>query len=123
MSKTYQCPACQNLVDPKASICSNAVCRAELGICSHCRDITTFSLVEQKDRPWVRNTYRCDRCQAIGVKCLTWLSGGYCNGFAKTNHRIDRPFCPDCSSKAAEVGRSILSWSVIGALGGLFKKK
>lgn len=123
MSKTYQCPACQNTVDGNATICSNKACRAELGVCYQCRDITTYNLVEERESPLRRNLYRCDRCQGEGVKCITWLSGGYCNGFARSGSKIDRPFCPGCSSKASEVGRSILSWSVIGALGGLIRRK
>ena len=46
MAKEYKCPACQNVVDQSATVCSNPVCRVELAFCSHCRDVTTYSPVE-----------------------------------------------------------------------------
>lgn len=84
--------ACQNLVDPLPFVAMPLV---EPSLeCAQCRDISTFSLVESVDTSWSRNTYRCDRCQALLVKCLTWLTGGYCNGFAASGKRVDRPFVP-----------------------------
>jgi hypothetical protein len=123
MSKSYKCPACQNKVDGAAVICSNSACRAQLAFCPHCRDITTYVLAEERQGTLVRDTYRCDRCQGLGVKCLTWLSGGYCNGLARPGARVDRPLCPSCSTKAAEMARSVVSWTIIGAFGGLLKRK
>lgn len=123
MSKEYQCPLCKTPVDAKAKVCNNSACRADLAFCPHCRDVTNYVLVEEAASGWKRDRYRCDRCQKVGVKCWTWLGGGYCNGLANPGARIDRPFCPHCSAKAAEVGRSVLSWSVIGAIGGLLRKK
>lgn len=123
MSKGYHCPLCKTEVDSNASVCNNPACRAEFAFCPHCRDVTTYVLVEEHGGIWKRDQYRCERCQRIGVKCWTWLSGGYCNGLAHTGRRLDRPFCPRCSAKAAEVGRSVLGWSIIGALGGLLRRK
>jgi hypothetical protein len=123
MSKTYKCPACQNEVDAAATVCCNAACRAALAFCPHCRDITTYVLADRRKGTMVRDSYRCDRCQGLGVKCYTWLSGGYCNGLARTGDRVDRPLCPTCSGKFSEMARSVVSWTLIGAFGGMFKKK
>ena len=123
MAKSYQCPSCQNAVDEKATVCSNPSCRAQLAFCLHCRDVVTYQWIERPTSWLQRDAYRCNRCEQEGVKCLTWLTGGYCNGLARAGKRLDRPFCPACSGKAGEVARSIVSWSVIGAFGGLLKKK
>lgn len=123
MSKPYKCPMCANEVDAAATVCSNAACRAELALCAHCRDITTYTLFEERNGKTARNLYRCDRCQKLGVKCYTWLSGGYCNGLARSGDRFDRPFCAACSTRVGEVTRSVLSWTIIGAVGSLVKKK
>jgi len=123
MSKAYKCPVCQNEVDAAATVCTNSACRAELMFCSHCRDISTYVLAEERKGKSTRNTYRCDRCQRLGVKCYTWLSGGYCNGMARAGGRFDRPLCSGCSSRVSEVSRAVIGWTLIGALGGLIKKK
>jgi len=123
MGKAYKCPVCSNEVDVAATVCSNPACRAELALCSHCRDITTYVLAEERKSRTKRNRYRCDRCQRLGVKCYTWLSGGYCNGLARSGEHVDLPLCAACSSRAAEVSRSVLSWSLIGAVGGMVRKK
>lgn len=123
MSKTYRCPVCSNEVDVAATVCSNAACRAELAFCSHCRDIATYVLVEERRGKTARNIYRCDRCQRLGVKCYTWLSGGYCNGLARAGASVDMPLCSGCSSRVAEVSRNVIGWTLIGALGGLLKRK
>ncbi len=123
MSKTYRCPVCANEVDVAATICSSAACRAELAFCSHCRDITTYVLVEERRGRTARNLYRCDRCQRLGVKCYTWLSGAYCNGLARAGDAVDMPLCSGCSGRVAEVSRNVIGWTLIGALGGLFKRK
>lgn len=121
MSKTYKCPMCSNEVDSAATVCSNAACRAELMFCSHCRDISTYVLAEARGGRTARNLYRCDRCQRLGVKCITWLSGGYCNGMARAGSSVDMPLCSGCSTRVAEVSRSVIGWTLIGALGGLVK--
>lgn len=123
MSKTYKCPACQNEVDGAATVCSNPACRANLAFCPHCRDITTYVLVEQRKGALVRDSYRCDRCQGLGVKCLTWLTGGYCNGLARAGVKMDRPLCAACSGRMGEMTRSVVSWTLIGAVGGLVKRR
>jgi hypothetical protein len=125
MAKDYQCPACQQAVDRAATVCSNPVCRAELAFCSHCRDVTTYTLAEKGVGRFARDKFKCARCQHLGVKCVTWLTGGYCNGLARAAEgaRIDKPLCADCSSRVGEVGRSVLSWSLIAALGGLVKPR
>ena len=123
MSKTYRCPVCANEVDVAATICSSAACRAELAFCSHCRDITTYVLVEERRGRTARNLYRCDRCQRLGVKCYTWLSGAYCNGLARAGESVDMPLCSGCSGRVAEVSRNVIGWTLIGALGGLLNRK
>jgi hypothetical protein len=124
MAKDYQCPACQNAVDRDATVCSNSTCRAELAFCSHCRDVTTYSLAEKGAGRFSRDKFKCARCQKLGVKCLTWLTGGYCNGLARAAESgFDKPLCAQCNQRVGEVGRSVVSWSLIGAFGGLLRPK
>ena len=124
MSREYKCPACSGIVDRAATVCSNPVCRVELAFCSHCYDIANFELAEPKKGRFDRDHYRCARCQRLGVKCLTWITGGYCNGLARaTEGKMDKPLCANCTGRAGEVGRSVISWSLIGALGGLLKPR
>ena len=58
---------------------------------------------------------------------LTWLVGGYCNGLARAQEAgqrgIDKPLCASCNGRVGEVGRSVLSWSLIGAVGGLLRPR
>jgi hypothetical protein len=141
MPKDYKCPACQNDVDKAASVCSNPVCRASLAFCSHCRDVTTYTLAEAGAGRMQRDKYKCARCERIGVKCLTWVVGGDCNGLARASGesqrlgpagaaggaersgRIDKTLCAACSDRVGEVGRSVVSWTLIGAFGGLLRPK
>ena len=124
MSREYHCPACNGVVDQATTICSNPVCRAELAFCSHCYDVATYTLAEPARGRFDRDRYRCARCQRLGVKCLTWLAGGYCNGLARAGEgRVDKPLCARCNGSAGEVGRSVVGWSLIGALGGLLKPR
>ena len=127
MSKSYKCPACQNEVDRAATICSNPVCRAELAFCSHCRDVTTYTLAEKGVGRFGRDKLKCGRCERLGVKCMTWAAGGYCNGLARATAAgvsgFGKPLCASCNDRVGEVGRSVISWSLIGALGGLLKPK
>jgi hypothetical protein len=127
MAKDYKCPACQNEVDRAATVCSNPVCRANLAFCSHCRDVTTYTLAEKGEGRFGRDRFKCARCEKLGVKCLTWLAGGYCNGLARANEPgqrgFDKPLCANCNGRVGEVGRSVVSWSLIGAVGGLLKPK
>jgi hypothetical protein len=123
MAKDYKCPACQNAVDRSATVCSNPVCRAELAFCSHCRDVTTYTLAEKGDGRFTRDKYKCGRCERLGVKCLNWIAGGYCNGLARADGRIGKPLCANCNDRVGEVGRSVISWSLIGVLGRVVKPK
>ena len=123
MAKDYKCPACKNPVDRDATVCSNPECRKDLAFCSHCRDVATYELVEKKTGRFGRDTYRCTLCQNVGVRCLTWSSGGYCNGLAKTGGKIPHALCANCSGRLSEVGRSVVGWTLIGAIGGLVKRK
>jgi hypothetical protein len=120
MSKGYKCPVCANEVDSAATVCSNPACRAELAFCSHCRDISTYVLVEKRRG---RDMYRCERCQRLAVKCYTWLSGAYCNGLARAGGSLDMPFCASCSTRVGEVTRNVIGWTVIGALSGLVGRR
>jgi hypothetical protein len=124
MAREYTCPACKNPVDRAATVCSNAVCRAELAFCSHCRDVTTYTLAEPGKGRLDRDRYKCARCERLGVKCLTWLAGGYCNGLARADvGRIDKPLCASCNDRVGEVGRTVIGWSLVGAFGGLLKPR
>jgi hypothetical protein len=127
MPKEYTCPRCKNAVDPAATVCSNAECRAELALCSYCRDISTYTLVQRSETQFLRDKWRCDRCERVGVKCLTWISGGYCNGLARAREGAtvgpNRPFCAACMGRVSEVARSVVSWSIMGAIGGLLRPR
>ena len=124
MSREYRCPACTSVVDQSATVCSNPVCRVDLAFCSHCYDVTNYALAEPAKGRFDRDKFRCARCQRLGVKCVTWLTGGYCNGFARADDgKRDKSLCAHCTGRAGEVGRSVLSYSLIGALGGLLKRK
>lgn len=123
MAKSCKCPSCQNETDSGAKMCSNPACRLELAFCPCCRDISTFELAEQRQGVIRRNHYRCNRCQSIGARCLTWEKGGYCNGFSQVGSLYDHPFCPQCASKYGEMARNILSAVLIGIVGNLFRKK
>jgi hypothetical protein len=123
MPKEYECPACKNQVDRAATVCSNPVCRAELAFCSHCRDVTTFTLVEKATGRFGRDKYKCARCERVGVKCLTWLAGGYCNGLARAGEGRGKPLCATCTDRLGEVGRTVIGWSIIGAVGGFLRPK
>jgi hypothetical protein len=123
MAKDYKCPACQNAVDRSATVCSNPVCRAELAFCSHCRDVTTYTLAEKGDGRLTRDKYKCGRCERLGVKCLNWIAGGYCNGLARANGRIGKPLCASCTDRVGEVGRTVIGWSLVGVFGRVLKPK
>ncbi len=122
-AKEYKCPACHNDVDRGATICSNGICRVELAFCSHCRDITTYTLAEKASGRLSRDKYKCGRCERLGVKCLNWLAGGYCNGLARGDGKLAKPLCANCNSRVGEVGRTVIGWSLVGAFGGLLKPK
>jgi len=124
MAKDFQCPACKQAVEREASVCSNSVCRVNLAFCSHCRDVTTFTLVEKGEGRLQRDRFRCDRCERFGVKCMSWLSGGHCNGLARASeHGRGKPFCSSCTDRVGEVGRTVIAWSIIGAVGGFIKPR
>ena len=124
MAKDYKCPACQNNVDRSATVCSNSVCRAELAFCSHCFDVTTYTLLEKGEGRLQRDKFKCGRCERVGVKCLNWLAGGYCNGLARASEsKLGKPLCANCNSRVGEVGRTVIGWSIIGAFGGLLKPR
>ena len=123
MSKAYRCPACQNEVDRAATICSNPACRKELAFCSHCRDISTYSLVEKGGGRLGRDRFKCDRCERPGVRCVTWVMGAYCNGLARGGGRFDNPLCAVCLESVGGMGKNVAVWAVMGALGGLIRRK
>jgi hypothetical protein len=124
MPKAYHCPACQNEVDQAATVCSNPSCRKELAFCSFCRDVSTYTLVEEGHGRFGRDRYRCDRCERVGVKCVTWAAGGYCNGLARVGGKGSAmPLCAACNEHVLSVGRNVLGWTLIGAIGGLLKPR
>lgn len=123
MSKDYKCPGCQNVVDRGATVCGNPECRKDLAFCSHCREVATYVLVDKGTGRLGRDKYRCARCERVGVKCVTWVAGGYCNGLARTGDRWNRALCSACNERLGEVGRTVVGWTLIGALGGLIKPR
>lgn len=123
MAKDYRCPACNNVVDVGATVCSNPACRQDLAVCAHCRDLTTLVLVAAGEGRLGRDRYRCVRCERLGVKCVTWLAGGYCNGLARVGSRWDQPLCARCNDRVGEVSRTVVGWTLVGALGGLVKPR
>ena len=122
-TKAYKCPGCSNEVDRGATICSNPACRNELAFCSHCRDVSTYTLVEKGEGRFGRDQYRCGRCERLGVKCVTWAAGGYCNGLARANDKAGSFLCAQCSGRFYEVGRSVAVWALMGALGGIVRRR
>lgn len=125
MERTYQCPACKSEVDKSAAVCGNPACRKELAFCSHCRDVTTLVLVEEGHGRLGRDKYRCDRCERLGVKCLTWKAGGYCNGLARAaeGKSLSVPLCANCSGHVVTVGRSVAGWAAVTAIGTLLRRR
>ena len=123
MAKSYRCPACQNEVEQAATICSNPACRRELAYCSHCRDVSTYTLVEKREGRLARDRYRCDRCDRLGVKCATWLMGAYCNGLARAGEHAFTPLCAACLEHVGSVGKNAVVYAIMGALSGLLKRK
>ena len=123
MAKDYKCPACDNAVDRNATVCSNPVCRADLAFCSHCRDVTTYTLAEKGEGRMQRDKYKCARCERLGVKCINWLAGGYCNGLARADGKVGKPLCSGCNDRVGEVGRTVIGWSLVGVFGRVLKPK
>jgi hypothetical protein len=123
MGKDYTCPGCQKPVDGGAIVCPNSDCRKDLAFCSHCRDITTYELISPGTGRFGRDKFKCARCERPGVRCLTWAAGGYCNGLARSGGRWDHALCARCNERVSEVGRSVVGWTLIGALGGLVRRK
>ena len=70
-----------------------------------------------------RDRFRCDRCERMGVKCVTWLMGAYCNGLARTGDRVDSPLCAVCLERVGGVGKNVAVWALMGAIGGLMKRR
>ena len=123
MSRTYQCPACSSEVDLAATVCGNMACRKELAFCSHCRSVTTYVLVEAGAGRLGRDRFRCTRCERLGVKCLTWKAGGYCNGLARADGKAPLPLCANCSGHVVAVGRSVAGWAAMTALGAVLRRR
>jgi hypothetical protein len=91
-------------------------------------DVTTYTLAEAGVGRWKRDRYKCVRCERIGVKCLNWIAGGHCNGLARAAANeagvsLDKPLCASCTGRVGEVARSVIGWSLIGAVGGLLRPK
>jgi hypothetical protein len=124
MAKDYECPSCKSAVDRAATVCSNPSCRVELAFCSHCRDVTSYTLVVKRTGRLERDIFQCARCQKLGVKCFSWLVGGYCNGLARaTESGGGRPLCAGCTSRATEISRSGLGWLLAASLGTWFRRR
>lgn len=127
MSRTYRCLACENEVDQKAAVCSSPACRKALAFCSHCRDITTYTLVRRAAGKLGRDRLRCDRCRQVGARCLTWVGGGYCNGLARAGGKdgagVTRPLCASCEGRVGEMARGVAGHAVMGAVGFVLKRR
>jgi hypothetical protein len=117
MGKPEECPACHQETDRAAAVCSNPACRRELALCWSCRAVTTFTLVVRAAGPLGRDRLRCDRCLRVGVRCVSWSTGGYCNGLASPTGWHLR--CPRCAERIGDAGRSAATNSLAGALGGV----
>ena len=146
-TRTYRCPACNNEVDQRATVCSSVTCRKPLAFCSHCRDVTTYTLVQPGEGRLGRDVLQCDRCQRAGVRCLTWLAGGYCNGLARASLSaavapvagttppagdgapaggkagLGRPLCALCEGRVSEMARGVAGYALMGAVGLVLKRR
>ena len=90
---------------------------------SLCRDITTYTLVEKESGRLKRDRWKCDRCERVGVRCLTWVAGGYCNGLARGGEHLDMPLCASCGGRAADIGRGMIGYALMGAVGLIFRRR
>ena len=122
-SRTYRCPSCNQEVDQRAAQCGNPTCRRPLAFCSRCRDVTTYTEEPSAAGRFARKRYRCDRCEATGVRCYTSLAGGYCNGLARAGAHLDQPLCALCSERAADIGRNVVGYALMGAIGLVLNKR
>ena len=59
-------PVLETLAKRVGYRCSNPSCRRELAFCSHCRDVSTYTLVEKGEGLLGRDHYKCDRCERLG---------------------------------------------------------
>lgn len=149
-TRSYRCSACNNEVDQRATVCSSVTCRKPLAFCSHCRDVSTYTLVHEGTGRLGRDVLRCDRCQRLGVRCLTWLAGGYCNGLARASLTVagdgtggagsagppsgegappagkpgrGRPLCALCEGRVSEMARGVAGYALMGAVGLVLKRR
>jgi len=125
-SRRFTCPRCGNETSHHAARCSNPDCRAELGFCSFCRDVTTTSLVAARSAIQ-RRLYRCDKCGEQVVHCSRNLVGGNCNGLARAGKVRDHLLCDDCAdalgANLKQIGGGIAGVALSLILGGLFRRK
>jgi hypothetical protein len=79
--------------------------------------VTTY---QELERERGRARFRCDRCNAVGVRCLTNNIGFYCNGLARGGLAS---LCANCSTRFGEIGRTLALTFLLGALGNLLRRR
>lgn len=109
-SITYACPRCATLADPSARRCANVNCKAELGFCSHCRQVSTFQ------------EGHCTRCEGKVVSCVMRSLGNNCNGYARAEG-LGRVFCDRCRERSGVVVRWGLGIVAAGRVASWFRPK
>lgn len=119
MAKEFKCPACQTPTSRTARRCSNAECRAELGLCSHCKDVTVLS---SDATGVVRTRLDCTKCGGAVVRCRTSMLGGACNGLARASGRYAHQFCDECSGRAFDFATRVGVLALGTAAGALLRR-
>lgn len=107
----YKCPRCQTQTDIGVRRCPDPMCRAELGFCSHCRQLSTFQ------------DGRCGRCDGEVKPCLMRSIGANCNGFARIEG-VGAVICDRCRERAGAVVRwGVGAYAVSALLSAIRPKK
>ena len=119
MAKEFRCPSCQTTTSKTARKCSNPECRAELGLCSHCKDLTA---VTGGNGAFVRGRFSCGKCGESVVRCRTALVGGACSGLARASGRYAHQFCDDCSGRAFDFATRVGVLALGTAAGALLRR-
>jgi len=120
MAKEFKCPSCQTVTSRTARRCSNADCRAELGLCSHCKDVTVVSA--GNGARLVRTKLECTKCGEAVVRCRTTILGGACNGLARASGRYAHQFCDECSSRGFDFATRVGVLALGTAAGALLRR-
>jgi len=120
MAKEWKCPRCSSATTRAARKCSNSDCRAELGLCSHCKDLIAVEAAEGGLR---RARITCSKCGEAVVRCRTTQVGGACNGLARASGRYAHQFCDDCSGKTFDFATRVGVLALGTAAGALLRRR